>query len=47
MNSKLVSKIISGTLLVSMVGYTLPVFAILRMRQCTQKWIMQEQIIKQ
>ena len=27
MNSKLVSKIISGTLLVSMVGYTLPVFA--------------------
>ena len=27
MNSKLVSKIVSGTLLVSMVGYTLPVFA--------------------
>ena len=27
MNNKVISKIISGTLLCSMVGYTLPVFA--------------------
>lgn len=32
MNNKIISKVVSGTLLFSMVGYTLPVLGIQKMR---------------